>query len=135
LALIEWTDDLRVGIGTIDEQHLKLVTLINELHVAMLERREKAVMSRVFGELVEYTKTHFATEEALFQEHGYPAEDSHRNEHRHLAQRVIDLKEDFDAGNTAVTLEVMRFLREWLTRHILESDREFAPFLSARGVK
>ncbi|MBN2196214.1 MAG: hemerythrin family protein [Polyangiaceae bacterium] len=134
MALIEWTDDLNLGIPTIDGQHQVLVALINDLHCAMLERRDRAIMSRIFGELVDFTKDHFATEEALFHEHGYPAETAHRDEHRHLAQRVIDLKEDFDAGNTAVTLEVMRFLRDWLTKHILQADHEFAPFLVSRGV-
>lgn len=134
MALIEWTEELAIGIPTIDGQHQRLVDLINELQVAMLERREKVVMSRIFGELVAATKTHFATEETLFAEHGYPGEAEHAHEHQHLAERVIDLKADFDAGNTAVTLEVMRFLREWLLKHILESDRAFAPFLRGRGV-
>jgi len=134
VALIEWTDELSVGIATIDEQHRKLVSLINELHVAMLEHRATADMSRIFAELVDCTKAHFATEEAFFQEHGYPAEAAHRDEHRHLAERVIDLKADFDAGNTAVTLEVMRFLRDWLVKHILSADRDFVPFFASRGV-
>jgi len=134
VALIDWTDELAVGIRTIDEQHLQLVSLINELHLSMLEHRETADMSRIFAELVDCTKAHFATEEALFQEHGYPAEAAHRDEHRHLAERVLDLKADFDAGNTAVTLEVMRFLREWLIKHIVSSDRDFIPFFASRGV-
>lgn len=134
VALIDWSEELTVGVRTIDEEHRQLVQIINDLHVAMLEHREKAFMSRLFTELVDRTKAHFAAEEALLQEHGYPAEASHRDEHRHLAERVIDLKEDFDAGNTAVTLEVMRFLREWLIKHIVSADRDFAPFLAARGV-
>ncbi len=134
MALIDWSDELEVGIQTIDEEHRQLVQIINDLHVAMLEHRDKAFMSRVFAELVERTKAHFATEEALFQEHGYPAEASHRDEHRHLAERVIELREEFDAGNTAVTLEVMRFLRDWLIKHIVTADREFCPFFAARGV-
>lgn len=134
MALIDWTEELAVGIASIDEQHQRLVGIINALHLAMLERREQQVLGETFAELVDYTKTHFAFEERLFAEHGYPAEESHLGQHRALAQRVIELKEDFDSGNTAVTLEVMRFLREWLTGHILDSDKEYVSFLRDRGV-
>ena len=134
MALIDWSDELSVGIQQIDEQHQKLVAIINELHEAMLDRREKQVMSHIFTELVDYTKTHFTYEERLFEELGYPDGAAHLLQHRNLAQRVIDLKEEFDAGNTAVTLEVMRFLREWLADHIIGSDRKYTPFLLSKGI-
>lgn len=134
MALIEWSDELSVGITSIDDQHKRLVAIINELHLAMLDRRERQLMAKIFGELVDYTKTHFAFEEDLFAEHGYPEGENHAALHRHLAQRVIELKEEFDAGNTAVTLEVMRFLRDWLADHILDSDRQYAPFLRTKGL-
>ncbi len=134
MALIEWSEELSTGIQEVDNQHQRLVGIINELHMAMLDRREKQAMSRIFTELVDYTKTHFAFEEELFERHGYPAEAAHKLQHQHLAQKVIDLKEEFDAGNTAVTLEVMRFLRDWLADHIIGSDKRYAPFLIGKGV-
>ena len=134
MALIEWSEELSTGIKEVDAQHRRLVDIINELHVAMLDRREKQVMSKIFTELVDYTKTHFSYEEKLFAEHGYPAGRAHKLQHEGLAQKVIDLKEEFDAGNTAVTLEVMRFLRDWLADHIIASDKLYASFLIDRGV-
>ncbi len=134
MALIEWSEELSTGIQEVDTQHRRLVDIINELHVAVLDRREKQLMSRIFTELVEYTKTHFAFEEELFERHGYPGEEAHKLQHQHLAQRVIDLKEEFDGGNTAVTLEVMRFLRDWLADHIIGSDKHYAPFLIEKGI-
>jgi hemerythrin-like metal-binding protein len=134
VALIEWSAELSTGIEEVDNQHQRLVDIINELHIAMLDRREKQVMSKIFTELVNYTKTHFAFEEELFERHGYPAEEAHKLQHQQLAQKVIDLKEEFDAGNTAVTLEVMRFLRDWLADHIIGSDKRYAPFLIEKGV-
>jgi hemerythrin-like metal-binding protein len=134
VALIEWADSLSIGIPSIDEQHKKLVSLINELHNAMLERKAKDVMGRIFEELIEYTRYHFSLEEEMLREHGHPEEANHANEHRVLAEKVFALKEEFDQGNTAVTLEVMRFLRDWLGNHIVGTDKKYAPLLIARGV-
>lgn len=134
MALIEWSESLSVGIETIDEQHKRLIALINELHTAMLERRAKDVMGHVFDELIEYTKSHFALEEQLFQEHGYPEEAAHVADHHRIAKKVLELKQEFDEGNTAVTLEVMRFLRDWFGNHIVGTDKKYAPFLTSKGV-
>jgi hemerythrin len=134
VALIEWADSLSIGIPSIDEQHKKLVSLINELHNAMLERKAKDVMSHIFDELVAYTRYHFSLEEDLLREHGHPEESNHHLEHEKLAERLFALKEEFDQGNTAVTLEVMRFLRDWLGNHIVGTDKKYAPLLIARGV-
>lgn len=135
MALIEWSEALSVGIQSIDEQHQKLVALINELHAAMLERKAKTVMAHIFDELIEYTKFHFALEEQLFAEHGYPEEHSHVDGHHRLTQKVIELRQEFDEGNTGVVLEVMRFLRDWLGDHIVGTDKRYAPFLIAKGVR
>lgn len=135
VSLIEWSEALSVGIESIDEQHKKLVAIINELHVAMLDHSAKPALSRIFGELVEYTTSHFGHEERLFAELGYPQEGAHVAEHHRLAGRVMELKRDFDAGNTAVTLEVMRFLRQWLQDHIVGSDKKYGPFLKEKGVR
>jgi hemerythrin len=134
MALIEWSDELSVGIPAIDEQHKELVGIVNDLHAAMLRREGRQALEETFGKLIDYTGRHFATEEALFDEHEYPDAAAHKEQHAMLSEKVGELREQFESGNVTITIEVMEFLRDWLRTHIAVSDRRYVPFLRGRGV-
>ena len=68
--LLIWSNDLSVGLDSIDEQHKVLVSLINELHSAMKARRSHSELLDVIDNLKNYTVTHFGYEEELFAKHG-----------------------------------------------------------------
>jgi len=134
MALITWTDALSVNIKEIDEQHKKLIAMVNELHSAMGAGKGKAAMGAVLGGLVEYTKTHFAFEEGLMQKHNYVGYLSHKGQHDELTKQVLDLQSRFKEGKTLVTVEVMNFLKDWLSNHIQNSDKKYGPFLNGKGI-
>lgn len=134
MSLIEWSDTLSVGIATIDEQHKRLITLINELHAAMLARQGVERLGHIFSELIDYTESHFTYEEELFDSHGYESSTQHKAQHRALTARVYELKAQFESGSTAVALEVSNFLRDWLREHIIGNDKKYAKYLRERGV-
>ncbi len=133
MALFEWSDELSVGIASIDEQHQHLVGIVNDLHAAMLRREGRMALAGTFCRLVEYTEYHFAHEEALFEIHGYAGAAGHRAQHAMLTARVQELRQQFEAGKVTITIEVMEFLRDWLRNHIAVSDREYGPFLKQQG--
>jgi hemerythrin len=134
MALFEWSDELSVGIASIDEEHKRLVAIINDLHGAMLRREGRQTLGETFARIVEYTEQHFTREEALFVEHGYADAESHQSEHRMMTEKVNELREQFEAGKATITIEVMEFLRDWLRNHIAVSDRRYAAFLRKQGV-
>jgi hemerythrin len=134
MALITWSDTLSVSIKEIDEQHKKLVTMVNELHSAMGAGKGKEMMGPILSGLVDYTKTHFATEEKYMQKYGYPKYLLHKSEHDNLTKQVIDLNTQYQAGKAVVTVTIMNFLKDWLTKHIQETDKMYSPFLNAKGV-
>jgi hemerythrin-like metal-binding protein len=123
-----------VGIEEIDRQHKKLVSLIAELHEAMKEGRGAAALNRILGDLVTYTRVHFDSEERLMEKHGYPALDAHKREHAALSRKVSDYVEQVRSGAVSLTPEVLGFLKDWLVNHILHTDKNYGPFLAARGV-
>ncbi|MDP2299758.1 MAG: bacteriohemerythrin, partial [Actinomycetota bacterium] len=84
--------------------------------------------------LIDYTRTHFATEEAYFDRYGYPEADAHKAQHQDFVGRVEDFKRGFDEGRLFLSLDVMDFLGQWLIEHIQGSDKEYGPFLNERGV-
>lgn len=126
MAMMEWSDALKVGHSAIDRDHQKLVGLINELSDAMEDGKGRDVCGRVLDELISYTKTHFAMEEQLMSAHHYAATSQHRAEHAKLVREVVAFQADFKAGTTILSVALLHFLMEWLTHHILASDKALA---------
>ena len=133
-TLIAWSNDLSVGIGSIDSQHQKLVNMINALNEALIGGESTEVLNKIFAGLLVYTDKHFTFEEAMFSEHGYPESAAHKAQHDALKGKVVELKEKLDSGAAMIGTEVMAFLKDWLTNHIMKQDMAYAPFLKSKGV-
>jgi len=128
MAFVNWNDSYSVSINQIDEQHKKLFTIINNLFDAMKQGKGNVVLGKVFKELEEYTRLHFATEENLMKIHNYPKFTRHKMEHERLVQQVKDLSNQFQNGSAALSIKVSNFLKEWLINHIRKSDMEYSAY-------
>ncbi len=134
MALITWTEALSVKIDSIDTQHKKLVDLINALHDAMKNGKGKEAIGATLDEVINYTQYHFKYEEDLMKKAGYEDLLNHKSAHDQLTRQVMDLNERYKSGNTAITVEVMNFLREWLNNHINGTDKKYSMQLRAKGI-
>jgi hemerythrin len=134
MALIKWKKEYSVKVAEIDEQHKKLISLINQLAEAMNVGKGRDVLNSVLAELVDYTEYHFEAEVELFRAHGYPGHERHARAHDELTAKARELKAAFDRGETKLSVEVMLFLSTWLNRHILEEDKQYGPYLTGRTV-
>lgn len=135
MALVTWSEKLSVGVRSIDDQHKKLVVLLNQLHDGMIAGKGKDVLAVVLKGLIDYTTTHFKYEEDLFSRSGYPDAAAHKKEHADLVRRVLEIQKAYDEkGPAALTIQVMNFLKDWLTAHILGSDMKYAPHLAEKGM-
>lgn len=135
MALIDWGPALQVGVKAIDHQHKKLVDAANRLYDAMMEGKGQEATGTVLNDLIVYTQYHFNTEEALQQIYGYPGLAVHKAEHARLVELVLQFKAKYDSGDESISVELLGFLRVWLTRHIMQDDREMAGHLNGKGVK
>lgn len=135
MPFFEWSNNLSVKIQSIDNQHRKLVNIINELHDAMKTGKAASIINDVLGRLVNYTKEHFAFEERLFSQFGYPAATIHKHQHDALVKQVEDLVRKADAGALGLGITLFDFLKKWLTEHIMKDDMAYSGFLVEKGVK
>jgi hemerythrin len=136
MSLITWSEKLSIGVPSIDDQHKKLVTLINQLHDGMLAGRGKEVLGDVLKGLADYTRTHFKYEEDVFAKTGYPDAVAHKKEHTELLQRVIEIQQKYNvSGPGALTIQVMNFLKDWLTKHIQGSDMRYTQHFKEKGIR
>lgn len=134
MSLIEWEDRLSVNIELFDEQHKVLVGLINKLYDSVKAGQVISVLESISTELVNYTVTHFKSEEALFQEHGYPEFEQHKKEHEEFTKYVTELKDNLNYGKAFDFPELIKYLMRWLYEHILVTDKKYSVFLNRKDV-
>ncbi|MFH0730004.1 MAG: bacteriohemerythrin [Pseudomonadota bacterium] len=135
MAFFEWKYDYSVGIAKIDDQHKVLVGFLNDLYDSMMAGKGKETLDAVLINLVEYTKTHFATEESLMKLYEYPDYEVHKQKHDKLTGYVLELKQKFDSGQISNPIQITNFLKDWLGKHIMGTDKRYGPFLNAKGVR
>ena len=116
-----WQDDLNTGIKVIDNQHKRIVEMINHLHDA-LDHRERAEIGDILDELVDYTLSHFTFEESLMEDAGYEFSRAHKRVHEVFIKRVADYQLRFRAGED-IGGELLHTLSHWLFNHIRSDDK------------
>lgn len=134
MALFVWSDKYSVNIKGIDEQHKKLIGIINELHDAMIKGKSNDILSNVLQDLIDYTRVHFANEERIMNMHDYPDYTAHKAAHEDLLRQVTKFDKEFREGKFGLSIQIMNFLKDWLSKHILETDKKYSPFLNSKGV-
>ncbi len=133
MSLFEWKESYSIGVPEIDAQHKKLYYLADQLHGAMNAGKSNVVIGQVLAELVMYTKTHFAAEERMLQKCGYADFAAHKEKHDDLTRRVADLQQQQTAGKMMLSIEMLRFLSQWLQQHIGGTDRKYVPFVTGKA--
>jgi hemerythrin len=136
MPLMVWNDKFSVGVTVIDQEHQKLVGMVNELYDAVQSGHGKEVLGKILDGLITYTKTHFAHEEKFFAETDYPDRVAHKRQHDDLTRQVLDVQTKYRAGATGtLSVEVLNFLKNWLITHIQGSDKKYVPHLHAKGIR
>jgi hemerythrin len=135
MSYLKWSDKYSLNVAEIDEQHKKLVSLVNAMYDAMHAGKGRDMIGTVIAEFVAYTDYHFKSEERLLRQIGYPEYDEHKEMHDNLSRKAQSIKAAFDRGNTPTAIEVMLLLTNWLNTHILEEDRKYKPFARSKERK
>jgi hemerythrin len=133
MALITWSDKLSVKVTQLDEQHKKLIEILNRLHDAMKVGKGKEILEEVLSSLIIYTQKHFAAEEELMKVNSYPGYAVHKQEHNQLVTQVLDVQKQMQTG-VVLSQQVMNFLKNWLETHIQGTDKKYGPFLNQKGL-
>lgn len=127
---VRWEARYSVGNERLDQQHQRIVAMINKLGEALDTGVEKATLMQILSDLAGYTKTHFAEEERLLEASAYPALGEHREQHAALNRRLAEFYRTFYLSSRPQTPEVLAFLQSWLYDHILEQDLRYAACLA-----
>ncbi len=135
MTQIRWQTVFDTGIPEVDDQHKKLVGMINQLETANALGGDTAdhEMGLVLRKLVDYTQYHFEREEHVMEEIGFVGRKDHVSMHKELVKKIrtflLKLK---DQGRIDIN-ELMKFLRDWLLDHIVCEDSKIGDAYEQRA--
>jgi hemerythrin-like metal-binding protein len=135
MAAIRWSEELSVEIGSIDSQHKKLIDLINSFYESVNKGLAKEKMLELIKALKDYTQYHFSNEERYMKQYGYPDFENHKKEHQQFIDTVLNFEERYKSGKLLLSLEVTNFIKDWVTNHILGTDKKYSKFFIQKGLK
>jgi hemerythrin-like metal-binding protein len=132
-GLPAWDPVYRIGVDVIDRQHQTLFDIGHRFHNAWQRRARRALLCRIFDELIGYTGYHFAEEERLMRRVHYPALSQHRSHHGELVNIVKRHRARIEAGAADAERQALEFIGTWLHAHVLEADRDIGVDLAGRA--
>ncbi len=129
---IVWREQMSVGIKSIDEDHQRLIALVNQFADIIrqggggLGGQSEGAVRTLLGRLQAYTNEHFAREERIQDQANYPGLKENRTHHAALIVELNRKIERYAAGAKAEKQltgeELSAFLNSWLVEHIIKVD-------------
>jgi len=129
-----WRREFDTGIAEIDSQHRALVKMFNKANVELRDDSSRGVWENLTHEFLGYALFHFWTEEDLAAQYGYDQEKNdeataHFNQHLLFAEKINEIRTRFRQGERLPRAVLIDFLRDWLSTHIIDSDKWLVAFI------
>lgn len=134
MNLITWNKSYSVKVDSIDEQHKKLIYIINELYSSMKEGKSKEHIGEILQEVLDYTKYHFSYEEGLMEKAGYKALAEHKKIHSQFVAEIEKYCERHKKGDAFLSFDVSETLFNWLVKHIKGTDFCYIDKMKESGI-
>jgi hemerythrin len=135
MAFFTWNNSYSVGIQRFDSEHQQLFEIMSELYDGMKQGKGKEVLGVVLRKLIRYTEQHFGSEESVMRVNGYAGMVSQVEQHRQFTEKMKDFESKFKSGEAALSVQLLDYLRDWLTSHINGADKGYTAFLHEKGVR
>ncbi len=129
-----WKDEYSVGIESLDEDHRKLLSLINHLQTAVHYQTGELFEKEALNEVVAYTKYHFEREEKMLEKAGYADLDAHKELHKKMIAKIDEFLVRYEKEGHEALVDVALYLKCWLVKHINGTDQEYSALLQEKGV-
>jgi len=127
---IDWNEKLSTEILSLDEQHVALFQLFNEFIDVMETNSSQAVLVERFEYILNETLTHFAYEEQIMKNIGFPEYSVHKEHHEVLLQDADLILKDLQDGKDGDQISPsINFLRALIVKHMVEKDLKIGDYI------
>lgn len=139
MAFLNWDENFSTNVQEFDAHHKQLISLLNDVYEKVFECEdiddERELTQQTVHNLVEYIHYHFTAEEDLMIKLGYPGYLEHKQQHDYYINEVNKIAAEHKQGGGALSFTTFMLLKDWITKHILGTDKEYEQFFHEKGVK
>jgi hemerythrin-like metal-binding protein len=133
---LDWDERLSVSIPQIDAEHRNFIRLINALNEAIIGRMSLEKIKECMRAILDDTTLHFAHEEALLKEWGYPGAEEHARKHVQITQTLHEIMDGFKSGEMEYEwIEAGLKVKQALIEHLLAEDMQYRDYWKASGAQ
>ncbi|MEO5352433.1 MAG: bacteriohemerythrin [Magnetococcus sp. XQGC-1] len=130
--LVEWHNDLNIGIAEVDTDHQTLFGMLNTAHNAIHDPEGRGQHREIFRDLFRYGRAHFEREERLMEQAADPRLAEHRAQHHGFIAQADKFTEQMGEESYTLLLDMSLFVRNWFAFHIAKWDLEMGRHLASR---
>jgi hemerythrin len=129
---IVWRDEYSVGNGDIDDQHKRIIGIINAVFSLVKDGGSGEDFWKALDGLKQYTLVHFKFEEGILALAEYPGLKDHKIFHQKMIERTEALFVKRPGPGATIDLlseELLTVLKDWWLNHIRGVDASYAPYI------
>jgi hemerythrin-like metal-binding protein len=130
-----WKKRYSVGVEEIDRQHRGLLDIMNQITTSFKKKDDWQSSSVIIDSLIHYAYNHFSTEERYMIEAGYPEVSWHIGLHIAFMRKLFLMSEEYKQYGLALQKEIVGYLANWYSSHVLDVDRKYMPYMEKKGIK
>jgi len=134
MEIINWRNEFSVGVKEMDEQHKKLINMINRLIKEQKTLTDPTTIAELLTEMTDYAQVHFRAEEYLMAEYGYDKKAQQEKQHQAFIDKTVAFYSATDLGPNMLSTALLDYLATWLIGHILKEDMKYKKFFNDKGV-
>lgn len=137
--MFDWKENYSVNISLMDAQHKELFRLggilSNSIKAYDNLNDNYEEIKNILNKLKDYTVYHFTYEESLMDKNEYPFLENHKKEHSAFVNKLLDLQsQDIYINQKSAMVNMLTFLLDWISNHILVTDMKYKTYLNNKGV-
>lgn len=133
ITYLEWSDDFSSGIHAVDDDHRKLVALLNGLLQSIVDREDFGSIREKSQHLIDISTEDFLEEEKILRQMDYPGLVHHSGEHEEIKNALSNILGEAGNSTLYVLIEAALDIREQLVNHFLDEDAEIRHFIKSRS--
>lgn len=134
METINWKNEFSVGVKEMDEQHKKLLGMINRLIEEQHTLTDPKTIADLLTKMTDYAQVHFRAEEFLMAEYGYEQKSVQEKQHQGFIDKTISFYSATDLGPNVLSVALLDYLGTWLVEHILQEDMKYKAFFRSKGL-
>ncbi len=134
MDIINWKNEFSVGVKEMDDQHKKLLGMINRLIEEQHTLTDPKTIANLLMEMTDYAQVHFRAEEYLMAEYGYDKKKQQELQHQAFIDKTVSFYSASDMGPNILSVALLNYLSTWLVNHILKEDMKYKEFFKSKSI-